>query len=75
MTYRTMGQPFGPDTEHGTTTAPPRAPVPPGTALPETLPEPPRGCLFALSQPPLMGFLALIALLVGGAAVHDLFLL
>ncbi len=35
----------------------------------------PRGCLFALSQPPLMIFLAVIGILLLLAAVHDLFLL
>ncbi|MER6995830.1 hypothetical protein [Streptomyces sp. NPDC000410] len=35
----------------------------------------PRGCLFALSQPPLMIFLAVIGCLLLMAAVHDLFLL
>jgi hypothetical protein len=35
----------------------------------------PRGCLFALSQPPLMIFLTVIGLLLLVAAVHDLFLL
>ncbi|MFF8954839.1 hypothetical protein [Streptomyces sp. NPDC014894] len=33
----------------------------------------PRGCLFALSQPPLMIFLAVIGVLLLMAAVHDLF--
>lgn len=42
--------------------------------LPAELPEP-RGCLFALSQPPLMLFLTVIGALVLLAAVHDLFLL
>ncbi|MCT4356759.1 hypothetical protein M5362_26915 [Streptomyces sp. Je 1-79] len=37
--------------------------------------EEPRGCLFALSQPPLMIFLAVIGFLLLTAAVHDLFLL
>ncbi|WP_338675492.1 hypothetical protein V1460_22885 [Streptomyces sp. SCSIO 30461] len=37
--------------------------------------EEPRGCLFALSQPPLMIFLAVIGSLLLMAAVHDLFLL
>ncbi|MFJ3924346.1 hypothetical protein [Streptomyces sp. NPDC090022] len=37
--------------------------------------EEPRGCLFALSQPPLMIFLGVIALLLLSAAVHDLFVL
>ncbi|MDG9706127.1 hypothetical protein [Streptomyces sp. DH37] len=41
---------------------------PPGSAEP-------RGCLFALSQPPLMLFLAVVGGLVFLAAVHDLFLL
>lgn len=35
----------------------------------------PRGCLFALSQPPLMIFLGVIGFLLLMAAVHDLFLL
>ncbi|WP_206603680.1 hypothetical protein [Streptomyces sp. CB03238] len=34
-----------------------------------------RGCLFALSQPPLMIFLAVIGCLLLMAAVHDLFVL
>ncbi|MEU5219742.1 hypothetical protein AB0G79_26605 [Streptomyces sp. NPDC020807] len=37
--------------------------------------EEPRGCLYALSQPPLMIFLAVIGCLLLMAAVHDLFLL
>ncbi|MEO3975232.1 hypothetical protein [Streptomyces sp. CAU 1734] len=37
--------------------------------------EEPRGCLFALSQPPLMIFLAVIGVLLLRAAIHDLFLL
>ncbi|MFI6939954.1 hypothetical protein ACIBI4_11835 [Streptomyces sp. NPDC050418] len=44
-------------------------PTPPGPA-PEA-----RGCLFALSQPPLMIFLGVIGCLLLAAAVHDLFLL
>ncbi len=35
----------------------------------------PRGCLFALSQPPLMIFLGVIGALLLMASVHDLFLL
>ncbi|MFC8920356.1 MULTISPECIES: hypothetical protein [unclassified Streptomyces] len=34
-----------------------------------------RGCLFALSQPPLMIFLAVIGCLLLMAAVHDLYVL
>ncbi|GAA3369265.1 hypothetical protein GCM10020367_11220 [Streptomyces sannanensis] len=34
-----------------------------------------RGCLFALSQPPLMIFLAVIGCLLLIAAMHDLYLL
>lgn len=34
--------------------------------------EEPRGCLFALSQPPLMIFLAVIGCLLLTAALHDL---
>ncbi|WP_434588061.1 hypothetical protein [Streptomyces sp. A5-4] len=37
--------------------------------------EEPRGCLFALSQPPLMIFLGVIGSLLLAAAVHDLLLL
>ncbi|WP_369197514.1 hypothetical protein [Streptomyces djakartensis] len=35
----------------------------------------PRGCLFALSQPPLMIFLAVIGTLLLMASLHDLLLL
>lgn len=35
----------------------------------------PRGCLFALSQPPLMIFLTVVGVLLLMAALHDLFLL
>ncbi|WP_158575851.1 hypothetical protein [Streptomyces corynorhini] len=37
--------------------------------------EEPRGCLYALSQPPLMIFLTVIGALLLMAALHDLFLL
>ncbi len=36
------------------------------------LQDEPRGCLFALSQPPLMIFLAVIGCLLLTAALHDL---
>ncbi|CAL9374166.1 hypothetical protein SUDANB106_00924 [Streptomyces sp. enrichment culture] len=76
------------DTATGTTagtatgTTGDRAPGPPHEASPGVrpggpptgLPEP-RGCLFALSQPPLMLFLAVVGALVFLAAAHDLFLL
>jgi hypothetical protein len=56
---------------------PARPPVPP--SAPPSAPEPARpqgqGCLFALSQLPLIGFLAFIAMLLLAAAVHDLFFL
>ncbi|GAA2437159.1 hypothetical protein GCM10010433_42480 [Streptomyces pulveraceus] len=42
---------------------------------PTTPAEEPRGCLFALSQPPLMIFLAVVGSLLLMAAVHDLFML
>ncbi|MFI1017069.1 hypothetical protein [Streptomyces sp. NPDC020965] len=51
------------DTSRGESPAPPKEP------------QEPRGCLFALSQPPLMIFLAVIGVLLLMAAVHDLFLL
>ncbi|MFD5951880.1 hypothetical protein ACFWAZ_31570 [Streptomyces collinus] len=48
-------------------------------ALPQGEPQPrqdePRGCLFALSQPPLMIFLAVIGSLLLMASLHDLLLL
>ncbi|MGW5850741.1 hypothetical protein ACWFQ8_22810 [Streptomyces sp. NPDC055254] len=51
----------------------------PGPPLPAPAPAPvveePRGCLFALSQPPLMIFLGVIGTLLLLAAVHDLFVL
>ncbi|MDK1473435.1 hypothetical protein QNO07_08370 [Streptomyces sp. 549] len=47
---------------------------PPATDLGDARDEP-RGCLFALSQPPLMLFLAFIGTLLLVAAVHDLYLL
>ncbi|MFD8146992.1 hypothetical protein [Streptomyces sp. NPDC059708] len=58
----------------------PPAPVPVAEAPVALAPAPPapaeaRGCLFALSQPPLMIFLAVIGLLLLLAAVHDLYLL
>ncbi|MFJ4965560.1 hypothetical protein EES43_03935 [Streptomyces sp. ADI96-02] len=43
------------------------APAPPA--------EEPRGCLFALSQPPLMIFLTVVGGLLLLAALHDLFVL
>lgn len=49
------------------------APVP--TPEPTQRAQEPRGCLFALSQPPLMIFLTVIGVLLLMAAVHDLFLL
>ncbi|MFI9293926.1 hypothetical protein H4W23_07590 [Streptomyces gardneri] len=55
-----------------------REPVPaaPDAAGPVDMPaEDTRGCLFALSQPPLMIFLAVIGCLLLTAAVHDLFVL
>ncbi|MET8473847.1 hypothetical protein ABZY90_10125 [Streptomyces sp. NPDC006422] len=48
-------------------------PVP--TETPEQPAENPRGCLFALSQPPLMIFLGVIGGLLLMAALHDLLLL
>lgn len=59
------------DTSQGEPTVPAPAPVP----APVPVAEEPRGCLFALSQPPLMIFLGVIGTLLLLAAVHDLFLL
>ncbi len=50
-------------------------PVPAPAPVPAPVAEEPRGCLFALSQPPLMIFLGVIGTLLLFAAVHDLFLL
>lgn len=60
-----------PDTPPGEPAVPAPATVP--AAVPAA--EEPRGCLFALSQPPLMIFLGVIGGLLLLAAVHDLFLL
>ncbi|MEU8837611.1 hypothetical protein AB0D97_00580 [Streptomyces roseus] len=57
------------DTSQGDPPASAPAPVPAPVA------QEPRGCLFALSQPPLMIFLGVIGTLLLLAAVHDLFLL
>ncbi|MDN3295315.1 hypothetical protein QWM81_14880 [Streptomyces ficellus] len=43
--------------------------------MPAEIPGERRGCLFALSQPPLVIFLAVIGCLLLMAAVHDLFVL
>lgn len=43
-------------------------------AAPPTLTEP-KGCLYALSQPPLMFFLGFIALLLALTGAHDLLFL
>jgi len=53
---------------------PPAAKSPAPTPTPPPLHEP-RGCLYALSQPPLMLFLAIIAILLAVTGGHDLFLL
>ncbi|GAA4665512.1 hypothetical protein GCM10023347_17320 [Streptomyces chumphonensis] len=52
-------------------------PAPPDSSEPAAPPpeHEPRGCLFALSQPPLMLFLAVIGALLLITAVHDLFVL
>ncbi|MCX5389585.1 hypothetical protein ABZY68_28090 [Streptomyces sp. NPDC006482] len=52
-----------------------REPVPAADAPAHTPAEEARGCLFALSQPPLMIFLAVIGCLLLVAAVNDLFVL
>ncbi|MFJ4342058.1 hypothetical protein [Streptomyces sp. NPDC088915] len=57
-----------------------RDPVPAPTDAPAHAPgdipgEERRGCLYALSQPPLMIFLGVIGCLLLLAAVHDLFML
>lgn len=60
-------------------TTPQSDPAPPderGTAAHERgTADEPRGCLFALSQPPLMIFLAVIGSLLLIASLHDLLLL
>nr|WP_106429457.1 hypothetical protein [Streptomyces sp. SPB074] len=70
-------------TETPAPAGPASAPPPPAPDRgPETAaPEPPHtltgketGCLFALSQPPLMIFLTVVGLLLLMGAVHDLYL-
>jgi hypothetical protein len=53
---------------------PPRATAAPCVTEPPPLTEP-KGCLYALSQPPLMLFLAVIALLLAITGAHDLIFL
>lgn len=55
--------------------APRSEPAPPVPVRTEKRTESPRGCLFALSQPPLMIFLGVIGSLLLMAALHDLLLL
>lgn len=69
------------DTSQGEPTAPAsEAPIARAAAAlaPEAAPPAAaegRGCLFALSQPPLMIFLAVVGTLLLLAALHDLYLL
>ncbi|GAA3764880.1 hypothetical protein GCM10023082_66950 [Streptomyces tremellae] len=49
-----------------------QSPAPPEQYVPS---EEQRGCLFALSQPPLMIFLAVVGSLLLAAALHDLLVL
>ncbi|SDJ89785.1 hypothetical protein [Streptomyces indicus] len=64
------------NTTRGQAPAPPATPSAPSAPTPEARPAPEaRGCLFALSQPPLMIFLGVIGCLLLAAAIHDLFLL
>ncbi|WP_030294495.1 hypothetical protein [Streptomyces katrae] len=58
-----------------TTQGEPTVPAPTAATGPAPVAEEPRGCLFALSQPPLMIFLGVVGTLLLLAAVHDLFLL
>ncbi|GAB2795240.1 hypothetical protein [Streptomyces daliensis] len=53
----------------------PPPPVPSPAPVPAPEAEEARGCLYALSQPPLMFFLAFIAVLFAITGAHDLFLL
>lgn len=55
--------------------SPPSSSPQPQAAEESAAPQEPRGCLFALSQPPLMLFLAFIGALLLITATHDLFLL
>ncbi|WP_329114483.1 hypothetical protein [Streptomyces sp. NBC_01465] len=51
------------------------APTAPLAAAPDDPVPEPRGCLYALSQPPLMIFLGVVGGLILTAALHDLFML
>ncbi|AZM88299.1 MULTISPECIES: hypothetical protein [Streptomyces] len=70
-----------PDTSQGEPTAPvSEAPIARAAAALAPEASPPvaaegRGCLYALSQPPLMIFLAVVGTLLLLAALHDLYLL
>ncbi|PKV84690.1 hypothetical protein BX283_2216 [Streptomyces sp. TLI_146] len=56
-------------------TSPGHVPAPPEDPHAAPPSDEPRGCLFALSQPPLMIFLGVIGCLLLMAALHDLYLL
>ncbi|MGP9021895.1 hypothetical protein ACT1U9_26300 [Streptomyces sp. BR1] len=56
-------------------TSPGQVPAPPDEPHAELPADESRGCLFALSQPPLMIFLGVIGCLLLMAALHDLYLL
>ncbi|MDK1349180.1 hypothetical protein QNO09_39345 [Streptomyces sp. 378] len=63
------------DTTEQSDPAPPRDGAPPPRDESRPRQDEPRGCLFALSQPPLMIFLAVIGSLLLMASLHDLLLL
>ncbi|WP_206323359.1 hypothetical protein [Streptomyces sp. HNM0574] len=70
----TTVEPAAPTALDGQPAAPsePPASVPPP---PPQAPPEPRGCLYALSQPPLMLFLSVIAVLLAVTGAYDLFVL
>ncbi|MER6215873.1 MULTISPECIES: hypothetical protein [unclassified Streptomyces] len=76
MLDTSQGEPQAPVPVAEAPVAQDRVPPAPAARAPAPLgPPEARGCLFALSQPPLMIFLAVIGLLLLLAAVHDLYLL
>ncbi|WP_306320588.1 MULTISPECIES: hypothetical protein [unclassified Streptomyces] len=63
------------DADQGQAPQLPSEPAPPTPVPTEKQADRQRGCLFALSQPPLMIFLGVIGSLLLMAALHDLLLL
>lgn len=69
MTHDSLAELAEPPSAPAATAPPLHVPALPEVPLPQQ-----KGCLYALSQPPLMFFLAFIAVLLAITGAHDLFL-